>query len=544
MSIVITIVKFPENVSKTKPTITFAENGGTIGRSPDNDWVLEDPERFISSCHSKISYEDGQYYLNDTSTNGTFVNGASEPVGKGNKVVLNDGDTFALGDYEFQISVWNSNQQSALSPMAGESPAGPFAASPAAEAPDMAANFSDDPFAAPADSFAAEFDNQHDPFASPIANPVQGHVSTSEPLFGGSMDEKDPLAALDKANKSFSPSPFDAQPIQSDVFSMNSQSDQADAINQSVAWPDSVQDAGVIPEDWDEEGHMSGSDSPSPSVFSANPIPNTPPAAPKPPAATQKAEISLEDRKRALEKANRKIQAEIESLKQQSSVSLEQPVIEPTPKPKPRPAAGKGRKLTSSDVSLIEALGLDKSNLTNEQITEISQVVGELVRETIAGMMKVLSSRSSIKNEFRMNVTTIQPVENNPLKFSANIDDAMENMFLKSGNAFLKPVEAVREGFDGIAEHQVAILAGIRSAFKGVIERFNPDTLENRFEKFHKGGIIPGSSKARNWDAYASYYKELVEDMDNSFQHLFGYDFVQAYEDQLQKLAIARKTKQ
>ena len=38
-------------------------------------------------------------------------------------------------------------------------------------------------------------------------------------------------------------------------------------------------------------------------------------------------------------------------------------------------------------------------------------------------------------------------------------------------------------------------------------------------------------------------YKELVDDMDNSFQHLFGYEFVQAYEEQLQKLAIARKTK-
>lgn len=32
--------------------------------------------------------------------------------------------------------------------------------------------------------------------------------------------------------------------------------------------------------------------------------------------------------------------------------------------------------------------------------------------------------------------------------------------------------------------------------------------------------------------------------MDSSFQHLFGYEFVQSYEEQLQKLAIARKTKQ
>ena len=140
-----------------------------------------------------------------------------------------------------------------------------------------------------------------------------------------------------------------------------------------------------------------------------------------------------------------------------------------------------------------------------------------------------------------MNVTTIQPVENNPLKFSANVDDALENMFIKEGNAYKKPVAAVREGFEGVAEHQVAILAGIRAAFKGVIERFDPILLEQRFTKHKKSSIIPGSQKARNWECYLEYYNELVGDIDNSFQYLFGDEFVKAYEDQLQKLAIARK---
>jgi len=536
MSIVITIVKFPENVSKTKPTITFAENGGSIGRGADNDWVLEDPERFISSCHSKISYEGSQYYLIDNSTNGTFVNGANEPLGKDNKIVLNDGDAFSLGDYEFSVNIWNSNQPAESVPFAASTNSGPFADAPIMQDAADSANFTNDPFSPPVDGFASEFDSQNDPFASPMT----GHVSSSESLFGSSMDEKDPLVALDKAGNSFSSPSFDSQPIQSDVFSVDTHSDQADALNQSIAWPDVVPGGGAIPEDWDDDLLNSDTGSDSASDFS-KPAPST---SPTPRAAVKpaiKTETSLADRKRALEKANRKIQAEIELLKQQSSVSEEIPAVKPKPKAR---SASKPRKVTRTDLSLIEAMGLDQSSLTEEQITEISQVVGELVRETISGMMKVLSSRSSIKNEFRMNITTIQPVENNPLKFSANIDDAMDNMFLKSGNAFIKPVEAVREGFDGIAEHQVAILAGIRSAFSGVIERFNPDTLEKRFEKFHKGGIIPGSSKAKNWESYNAYYKELVDDMDNAFQHLFGYDFVQAYEDQLQKLAIARKTKQ
>ena len=112
MSIVISIVKLPESAVDTKSTHTFAHQGGTIGRSSDNEWVLEDPERFISSQHSKISFENGQYYLTDLSTNGTFQNGSAEPIGKGNTIKLNDGDKFALGDYEFLTSVWQPEEQS------------------------------------------------------------------------------------------------------------------------------------------------------------------------------------------------------------------------------------------------------------------------------------------------------------------------------------------------------------------------------------------------------------------------------------------------
>ena len=104
MSIVISIVKLPESAVDTKPTHTFAHHGGTIGRSSDNDWMVEDDECFISSQHSQISYENGQYYITDLSTNGTFSNGAAEPIGKGNTIQLNDGDKFSLGDYEFLAS--------------------------------------------------------------------------------------------------------------------------------------------------------------------------------------------------------------------------------------------------------------------------------------------------------------------------------------------------------------------------------------------------------------------------------------------------------
>jgi len=52
----------------------FGEKGGTIGRSLQNDWILPDPDRFISGRHATIDFKGGIYYLVDTSTNGIYVN--------------------------------------------------------------------------------------------------------------------------------------------------------------------------------------------------------------------------------------------------------------------------------------------------------------------------------------------------------------------------------------------------------------------------------------------------------------------------------------
>lgn len=83
----------------------FGVHGGRVGRAADNDWVLPDPERYLSGHHAFVEYRGGQWYLVDTSSNGTFVNGASVPIGRQQVVALTDGDKVRMGDYEFLVSV-------------------------------------------------------------------------------------------------------------------------------------------------------------------------------------------------------------------------------------------------------------------------------------------------------------------------------------------------------------------------------------------------------------------------------------------------------
>jgi type VI secretion system protein len=85
----------------------FGVNGGTVGRAPSNDWVLPDPRRVVSGHHFTVHYHGGKYWLEDTSTNGVFVNDADDPAAAAGRVEMRDGDRLRLGDYEILVSVDN-----------------------------------------------------------------------------------------------------------------------------------------------------------------------------------------------------------------------------------------------------------------------------------------------------------------------------------------------------------------------------------------------------------------------------------------------------
>jgi predicted component of type VI protein secretion system len=93
----------------------FLESGGTIGRSLENDWILPDPDRFISGRHATVDFQSGAYYLADVSSNGVYINDEEEPLGKGNPRRLFDGDRLRMGDFEFLVSL-DEGQDLAMPP--------------------------------------------------------------------------------------------------------------------------------------------------------------------------------------------------------------------------------------------------------------------------------------------------------------------------------------------------------------------------------------------------------------------------------------------
>src|SRR6516225_10288078 len=85
-----------------RSSTTFSVEGGTIGRSADNDWILPDPLRYVSAHHARVQFRNGRFYLQDVSTNGVFVNDETEALSRrgADGYALRNGDMVRIGDYQ------------------------------------------------------------------------------------------------------------------------------------------------------------------------------------------------------------------------------------------------------------------------------------------------------------------------------------------------------------------------------------------------------------------------------------------------------------
>ncbi len=72
-------------------SIVLGVSGGSVGRALDNDWALPDPQRYLSAHHARFHSRQGGYYLEDSSTNGVFVNDSTTAQGRRGLYALREG---------------------------------------------------------------------------------------------------------------------------------------------------------------------------------------------------------------------------------------------------------------------------------------------------------------------------------------------------------------------------------------------------------------------------------------------------------------------
>ncbi|HEY1305484.1 MAG TPA: type VI secretion system-associated FHA domain protein TagH [Vicinamibacterales bacterium] len=442
----------------------FEAAGGTIGRLPDNDWVLPDP--YVSSRHARIRFQNGAFLIEDTSTNGVFINSPDNRLVRGQPYTLKSGDRIFIEPYEIRASI--------TAPVAAADPFG-----------------LEDPFTASAPS-------SRKPDASPFVGDL---IPGSEDLPSGDVD---PLSLLGfDENKQAPPNVPRAADLARDSVLRDYYKPPVVPIEPETAPPASASSS-LIPDDYDPLA--------SSAAHPLAPSPRPAPVAPRPAAPAPR---PAPDPSRAV-----------------------RPLPAPSPAPRVEPAPPQVRQAPAAAAGGLEAAlaeVLKGAGVEGAVVTpELAQHFGEILRVVVAGVMDVLQARQRIKDEFRMRVTTFKTSQNNPLKFSANVEDALHNLLVKRNPAYLGPVESFEDAFDDIRNHQMAMLAGVRVAFEAMLSEFNPERLQEEFDRLGKGSIMPG--KLRYWDLYRDKFNDMVSDAEASFRELFGEEFAKAYEEQLERL--------
>jgi type VI secretion system protein ImpI len=195
-----------------------------------------------------------------------------------------------------------------------------------------------------------------------------------------------------------------------------------------------------------------------------------------------------------------------------------------------------------ADGPLEVAPGTPSPPVQGAKAVEAVEVAGtdltEMFHIAVDAMMDVLRARAELKNSFRLPATLIQRSENNPLKFAPTAQEAVRKLIEPPGSGFLAGSAALSDAADDIRNHQMAMLAGVRSAFASMLAQFDPERIEQ--EVGQKGRRLPFSVQSRHWEHYKARFAELTRNPDECFRRLFGDEFARAYEEQLGRLKSRR----
>jgi len=202
-----------------------------------------------------------------------------------------------------------------------------------------------------------------------------------------------------------------------------------------------------------------------------------------------------------------------------------QPPAAPAPAPAPDSEAGSG--------ALLAALrdGLDCPGLVLDTLDPaLMRLIGQLLRGSMQGALDLLRTRQGFKREVHAELTVIGLRDNNTLKFSPDVEAALQQLLLPTPRGFMGPAASVQQAFAELDTHQQAMAAGIRATVAGLLDRLDPAVIAA-----HRGPVSawrrlrPGGDAAGLWDTFVAQHGALLRQAAADPRTLFDDAFREAY---------------
>jgi FHA domain-containing protein len=505
----------------------FNELGGTIGRADGNTLVLPDPERHISRTHAVIAVRAGGYVIRDQgSAMPVEING--QPLGNGHEAPIAQGDELRIGGYAMRVEIITEAPSTHFS---GQNLAG---AAKEDSVPPAAGGgaYLDDPFA----DFAEAEPEPVRPV--PISSAGKGGAAGSSGAASGAgmiPEDFDPFADLEPEAPAAERLPED--------FDLDQGISPAQRID-DVFGLDKPAEHDPLASPLQEPARSTDND-----PLAALEGPHRTPAEYQPVQRDDAPELQSPFRPPRFRPDDVPSFGEFPrgEVPVVPRPSLEPTSVQTAPAAEPvlrrqGPATEDKRAAASSGAAdllraFLNGTGVPGLELPDGLTPELMQLLGQLLREATQGTLDLLLARALVKRELRAAATMIVAQENNPLKFSPNVEVALMRLLRPQEHGFMGPQRAMRDAYDDLRSHQFAFMAGMRAALEGVLQKFDPEQLERRLAQASVlDSLLPMNRKARLWHLFAERYGEISREAEDDFHSLFGREFLRAYEEQIEKL--------
>jgi len=180
---------------------------------------------------------------------------------------------------------------------------------------------------------------------------------------------------------------------------------------------------------------------------------------------------------------------------------------------------------------IARSAGIAEDKLAQKSSQQLAEELGVLMRLITENVRQLLKARLQAKGIARSaNQTTIQALDNNPLKFAATTRDALELMFGPPTKSYLDAQRAFEQGFNDLKTHQMRTFTAMQQALTMLVNDLDPKVIENSVEPDSVITKLVTSRKAKLWDAYLSRWQSKTSRFDGGLLDAFMEYFAQCYD--------------
>ncbi len=169
--------------------------------------------------------------------------------------------------------------------------------------------------------------------------------------------------------------------------------------------------------------------------------------------------------------------------------------------------------------------------VANRNPEALADEIGAAIRLTAEHLAQMLSSRAESKTLMRSSSRTmIRAQENNPLKFSGSIEEALAIMFGPPSRQYLDAQTTIERSFADLKAHQILTFGAMQGALDALFEDLAPDRIDRSVDPDHGLGGIVMSRKAKLWDVYVERWRAKTKRADGRLLDAFMALFAEAYD--------------